>query len=163
MQIYSDRCADVPQLLRFLANDVAHAPNDPKLVDYAIAPAFGSRVGDTYETRGREMAIDLVEGRTPSVVRAFHERLLALRGRPGLADAMHARIVPVYAPLLPSLPQSAQNARSSQSSKGPPDAERFLVGPESIVTAYEKAIGGDKENKANVARLYARDFWDDID
>ena len=157
MRIYSDRCADVPQLLRFLANDVEHAPNDPKLVDYALAPAFGSRVGDTYETRGEAMAIDLVEGRTAAVVRAFHERLLALKARPGLADAMHARIVPVYAPLLPSLPQSVQ------SEKGPPDTVRFLVGPESIVTAYEKAIGGDKENKANVVRLYARDFWDDIE
>ena len=87
-ELYSDRCADLPELLRFVDAEVRRAPADPRFVDYAVARAFGSYVADTFETRGRVLATALAEGRTPDRVRSFHARLLELRNRPGLAEEM---------------------------------------------------------------------------
>jgi hypothetical protein len=152
MQIYSDRCADLSQLLRFLDGEVRRAPADPRFVDYALAPAFGSRVGLPYESRAEGIAVDLAEGYTPERLRAFHERVLALRARPGLAEAMHARFVPVFAPLLPSLAPKLASADG---------ALHFVVGPEAQLASYEREVRAALP--VGIGRLHPRDFWDDVD
>jgi len=49
------------------------------------------------------VATDLVEGFKPDRIRGFRSRLLALRSKAGLAQAIHARLLPVYAAVVPSL------------------------------------------------------------
>jgi hypothetical protein len=151
MEVYSDRCADLPQLLRFADAEVRRMPADPRLVDYALVPAFGSRVAETFETRASAIATDLVEGRTPDRIRAFRARLLALRSKPGLADAMHAEYVRAMGSVLPSLAGSAP----------PPAGAVYLAtGPEAAIAAYEKEIARGRGDDTKVLRLWPRDFWD---
>jgi hypothetical protein len=149
-KLYSDRCADLPSLLRFVDGQVKAMPDGPAMVEYATARAFGSRAADTYETRGRARASDLAEGFPPERVRAFRERVLAARRRPGVSEAMHARIPAAYEALLPG-------------GAAPADAEALhvLVAPEAQIAATERALraargGGDA---LGIARLYPRDFW----
>jgi Zn-dependent M16 (insulinase) family peptidase len=149
MHLYSDRCADLPQLLRFVDGEVRRAPADPRFVEYAVANTFGARTGDTYEQRAMSMSVDLVEGVTPERVRAFRTRLLALRSRPGLSEAVHERLPAVYGEVIPSL------------SSGVPDrALWFAIGPEAQLGHYESALRATRPT-ATMLRLYPRDFWDE--
>ena len=148
MHLYSDRCADLPQLLRFVDSEVRGAPADPRFVEYAVANTFGARTGDTYEQRADAMATDLVEGVTPERVRAFRTRLLALRSRPGLSDAIHARLTTVYGEVIPSL-----------SSDVPDGALWFVIGPDAQLAHYEAELRATRP-KATLLRLYPRDYWD---
>jgi hypothetical protein len=151
MRIYSDRCADLPQLLRFVDGEVRGAPADARFVDYAVANTFGARSGDTYEQRAAAMATDLLEGVTRDRVRAFRERLLALRSRAGLADAIHDRLVPVYAAMIPSLlPPGAPL---------PAGASWFAIGPDAQLARYEESLRASRGTSLTVLRLYPRDFW----
>jgi Zn-dependent M16 (insulinase) family peptidase len=151
MTLYSDRCASLPELLRFVEGEVRRAPADPRFVDYAVARAFDSRVADSYEARARAMAADLADGATPERHRAFRSRLLALRGRPGLAEAIHARLGAVFAPIIPSLPAPGPP---------PPDTVLFVTGPEAHLAAYERELRAARGEATSVVRLFPRDFWD---
>jgi Zn-dependent M16 (insulinase) family peptidase len=148
--VYTDRCADLPQLVRFLGGAVREAPADPRFVDYAIARGFSARVADTYESRARGIAQDLADGFPPERVRAFRQRLLTIRARAGLADAIHARLVPMFGAVLPSLPAP---------SPAPADAVHFVVGPEAQLAAYERELSRGRGAAAQLTRLYPRDFW----
>ena len=152
MHLYTDRCADLPQLLRFVDGEVRSAPADPRFVEYAVANTFGARTGDTYEQRADAMATDLVEGVTPERVRAFRTRLLALRSRPGLTEAIHARLRAVYAEVIPSL-------ASGVSASVPEGALWFAIGPEPQLAHYETELRATRP-KATLLRLYPRDYWD---
>jgi hypothetical protein len=98
------------------------------------------------------MATDLVEGVTPERVRAFRARLLALRSRPGLADAIHARLPEVYGAVIPSL-------SSGMGANVPDGALWFAIGPEAQLAHYETELRASRP-KAAVLRLYPRDYWD---
>jgi predicted Zn-dependent peptidase len=151
MRLYSDRCASLPQLLRFVDGEVRARTPDPRFVDYAIANTFYARTADTYEGRAAAMATDLAEGVTPERVRAFRARLLALREQPGLAEAIGARLVPVYGALIPTLGPS----------KAPPDnALWFSIGPEAQLAGYERELQAARGDKVTLLRVYPRDFWD---
>jgi hypothetical protein len=151
MRLYSDRCADLPQLLRFVDGEIRHAPADPRFVDYAVANVFSARTGDTYETRAGGIASDLADGVTPERVRAFRARLLALRKRPDLAAALHGRLLPVYEQVIPSLAAGG----------GPPaGALWFTIGPESQLARYESELRRARSPDVTMTRLYPRDFWD---
>jgi hypothetical protein len=134
--------------LRFVDSEVRGAPADPRFVEYAVANTFGARTGDTYEQRADAMATDLVEGVTPERVRAFRTRLLALRSRPGLSDAIHARLTTVYGEVIPSL-----------SSDVPDGALWFVIGPDAQLAHYEAELRATRP-KATLLRLYPRDYWD---
>jgi hypothetical protein len=151
--IYSDRCADLPQLLRFLGEVVRSAPEDPRFVDYVLARAFSSRVADSYESRARGIATDIADGFPPERVRAFRRRVLAIRSRPDLAAAIHARLVPVFGALLPTLPAPPVPT---------PGLVHFVVGPEVQLAAYERELAAARPSGAGATaftRLYPRDFW----
>jgi hypothetical protein len=163
MHLYSDRCADLPQLLRFVDGEVRAAAPDPGsvaaapfgratgFVDYAVANTFYARGADTYEERAAAMATDLAEGITPERVRAFRARLLALRTRPGLSEAVAARLVPVYGALVPTLAPSAPI---------PDGGLWFAIGPEAQLTRYETDLRAARGETFRLLRLYPRDFWD---
>jgi hypothetical protein len=151
MELYADRVGSLPALLRFGEAEVRRARADAKFVDYAVVPAFGSRVGSTFETRAGAMAVDLAEGRTPERVRAFRSRLLALRSRPGLAEEMGARYIASLGAVIPAL---------AGSSPLPDGAVYFTTGPESQIDAYEKEIARTRGEATKVLRLWPRDFWD---
>jgi hypothetical protein len=150
MELYTDRCADLAELVRFTDKDVRAAPTIAGLVDYAVANELYGRVGSTYETRARAIAVDLVEESGPDVMRAFRQRLLGLRTRPGIADAVHARVLPVYAQVIPTLPDTTPAK----------DLVMFAVGPEPLLADYEKELRAARGAKTSMLRLYARDFWD---
>jgi len=150
VELYSDRCADVAGLLRFVDGEVRRAPADPRFVDYAVTTAFWSRVAGTYESRARDMADDRISGSTPEQVRAFRRRLLALRSRPDLGEVLHARLAPVFASLVPSL---------APGTAPPPGTTFFVVGAEAQVAAYERELRSALGEGTTVLRAYPRDFW----
>jgi hypothetical protein len=151
MHVYSDRCADLPALMKFVDGEVRAAPADSRFVDYAVANTFGGRTGAAFEDRAASMARDLAEGVTRDRVRGFRERLLAIRSSPGLAEAIHARLVPVYATVAPSL--------ATPGAPIPPGALWFTIGPEAQLARYEQALRAARGDKLSVLRLYPRDFW----
>ncbi len=151
MVFYADRCADLPQLLRFADGEVRGMRSDPAFVDYAVATALGSRLADTFESRARAMAVDLAEGRPPERIRAFRARLLALRSQPGLADAMRDHYVSAMGVVIPSLAGAGPL---------PAGAVYFTTGPEAAIAAYEKEIQRTRGAGTKVLRLWARDFWE---
>jgi hypothetical protein len=148
-KIYSDRCADLASLLRFVGAAVHAMPAGAGIVEYAAARAFQSRVADTYEARARGLAADLAEGFPPERVRAFRERVLAARHRPGIAEAVHTRIAQAYAGLLPT-GKAADLAKT--------EGLHVIVGPETQIAAAERALVAD-QGEGSVGRLYPRDFW----
>jgi hypothetical protein len=150
--IYSDRCADLPQLLRFLGEVVRSAPEDARFVDYVLARAFGSRVADSYESRARGIATDIADGFPPERVKDFRRRILAIRSRPDLAAAIHSRLVPVFGALLPTLPPPPPPSPSAQG------VVHFVVGPEAQLAAYERELAVARP-PGGITRLYPRDFW----
>jgi predicted Zn-dependent peptidase len=149
--LYSDRCADLRQLLTFVDGEVRRAPANARFVEYAIANGFGSRVADTYESRARSIAEDLADGLTPDRVRAFRAKLLALRTRAGLGDRVHERLAPVFARVLPTL---------DGASPLPASVQWFAIGPDSQIDGYERALKAARGETLTVLRLYPRDFWD---
>jgi Zn-dependent M16 (insulinase) family peptidase len=148
--VYTDRCADLAQLVRFLGDVVRQTPADPRFVEYSIARGFSSRVADAYESRARGIASDLADGFPPERVRAFRERLLALRSRSGLAESIHARLVPTFAAVLPTLPAPPLV---------PPDVVHLAIGPEAQLKAYEQELQKARGAGVELLRLYPRDFW----
>jgi Zn-dependent M16 (insulinase) family peptidase len=151
MTLYSDRCADLSQLLRFVDGEVRKAPTDPRFVDYAVANTFHGRTADAFESRAAAIATDLAEGVTPGRVRAFRARLLALRARPGLADAIHARLASVYGATIPSL--------AARDAPVPDGAQWFAIGPDAQLRRYEEALAAARRDVVSVLRLHPRDFW----
>jgi Zn-dependent M16 (insulinase) family peptidase len=149
-KIYSDRCADLASLLRFVDAGVHAMPAGPGIIEYAAARAFQSRAADTYEARARGLAVDLAEGFPPDRVRAFRERVLTARHRPGIAEAVHARIAPAYEVLLPT-GKALDLAKT--------EGLHVIVGPEAQIAAAEHALGAEQGGEASIGRLYPRDFW----
>ncbi|MBN2169830.1 MAG: hypothetical protein JW819_00755 [Candidatus Krumholzibacteriota bacterium] len=147
---YAERCPDVAQTMRFVVGVLKEAEVDERLVEYAVAGVFGaSRAAGRYEDRGEAMAADLADGVTPERVRAYREKVLAMRARPGLAADLAARMPRVYGQVLIGY--------------GPPLAESregnfFLIGPEPQFVSLEEYIATVEAPQA-VHRLYPRDFW----
>jgi Zn-dependent M16 (insulinase) family peptidase len=150
---YAERCPELPQTMRFVVDQLAAAAPDPALADYAIAQSFSSRVAASYEGRAAAMAADLTDGLTPARVRAFRDKLLALRGQAGLAAELFARMPAVYGKVLPGY-----GTRSADV----PDAVFFTTGPAAQLDAwasYLQATEGAEGADATLWRLYPRDFW----
>jgi Zn-dependent M16 (insulinase) family peptidase len=147
---YAERSPDVAETMRFVVHLLEQAKDDPRLVDYAIAQVFGnSRAPSRYEARGRAMAADLTDGYTPQRVTAFRRAVLAQRDRPGLYEALKARMRAAYGPVL-----IGYGAPLAQSREG----NFFLIGPETQFRSLEDYLAAT-EGRQTVQRLYPRDFW----
>jgi len=147
---YAERCPDVAQTMRFVVGVLKEAEVDERLVEYAVAGVFGaSRAAGRYETRGEAMAADLADGVTPERVRAYREKVLAMRGRDGLAAELAGRMPGVYGQVLIGYGPSLADSR---------EGNFFLIGPEPQFASLEEYIA-TAEAPQTVHRLYPRDFW----
>lgn len=148
---YAERVPELPQTMRFVVDELRRSPRDPSLTEYAVAMAFrGIRSAHGYEARGEAMANDLAEGRDPETVRAFLREVLALRGRPGLAEELYRRMEPVYGRVLPGY-----GAPSGAVEGG----VFFVIGPESQLALWEEYLRNAEGAEARLHRLHPRDFW----
>lgn len=142
---YAERCPELPQTLEFVLGVLDEPDDDPDLVDYALAEAFGSRAAGPYEQRGRSMAADLADGATPELVAGFRRALLDLAEADDAASQLAARHHDVYGRVMPGL------------GAPDPDAEFFVIGPERQLSAWEGWL--QDELNAPLQRLWPRDFW----
>ncbi len=147
---YAERCPDVAETMRFVVNELKTAKDDPSLTSYAVAQVFGaSRSASRYETRGAAMASDLADGQSPEMVRAFREKVLAIRDDEGLYDDVKSRMEEAYGPVM--IGYGAPLAESK-------DSYFFLIGPDEQFESLENYIATVEQPQA-VYRLYPRDYW----
>jgi len=147
---YAERCPDVAETMRFVANELKNAKHDPALVDYATAQVFGfSRAPSRYDGRGREMAADLVDGYTPERVSRFRQKVLDIRDQENLYDTIEKRMGEAYGPVV--IGYGSPVAQSE-------DAVFFVVGPEAQFKSLERYIA-ENEEPQTIYRLYPRDYW----
>ncbi|MSU36758.1 MAG: hypothetical protein EXS36_17005 [Pedosphaera sp.] len=147
---YADKTPELPQTLRFVIDQIQHAPRDAVPTEYAIAQTFHSRSAGGYERRGEEMANNLADGTTPDLVRGFRRALLDLRKRPDLADALYGRMTKEYARVLPGLGVKGADV---------PGAVYFVIGPEKQFALYEAYLKSVEGARTRLHPLYARDYW----
>lgn len=148
---YAERCPALPQTLEFVVEQLKKATFDSSLVEYAIAQTFAdSRAGDTYEQRGEAAAADEADGISRDVVRAFRQRLLALRSMPGLAEKIRQRLPIVCSRVLPGW-----GARKETVDRG----VYFVIGPDSQLDLYDAYLNKAEGGGAGLVRIYPRDFW----
>jgi hypothetical protein len=144
---YAERCPLLPQTMRFVVAQMKAAKPDANIARYAVAQAFESRIAKGYEERAQKMADDIVDGRTPSVVRAFRTALLKQARRADLATELYNRIPKVYGKVMPGFGTPS------------PDAVNFVIGPAKQLDAYQQYLRAAVDKKAVLHRLYPRDFW----
>lgn len=151
LNYYAERCPTLPQTLKFVIDELKRAPNDPALVEYAIAQAFsGSRAAASYESRGESMAADLADGLTPDDVTQFRRAILALRSAPNLGTELHNRLASVCGKVMPGFgPRSGDVA----------DGVYMVIGPEKQLDLYQNYLHTAEGRDARLFRLYPRDFW----
>jgi Zn-dependent M16 (insulinase) family peptidase len=148
LRYYAERCPLLPQTIKFVIEQLHQAKPDPNHARYAIAESFTSRIAQSYESRAREMAANLVDGLTPDVVRAFREKILALSKRPDFSAALAARKDEIHARVLPGY--------------GKPLGQNgvyMVIGPAKQLDAYQDYLRAAVGKDATLHRLYPRDFW----
>jgi len=150
---YAERCPDLAQTLKFAVDEIAGAPRDPSLGEYAVAQAFdGGRAASRYEVRGEAMAADLADGVSSGAVSEFRTRILELRKQPGFYDELHRRLRSTCGAVLPGLGGSA----ASYAEESAPTS--LVIGPEKQLQSWETYLRG-VEKGATLTRIYPRDFW----
>jgi hypothetical protein len=151
MSYYAERCPDLAQTVEFVVNELAGAPADSSLAEYALAQVFGTgRAGSGYEERGEAMAADLEDGITPELVRKFRAAVLDLRSSPELYAELRSRMGSTYGKVLPGYGQGVDRAGD--------DFISYIIGPPQQFESYEAYIRR-VAGAAPLFRLYPRDYW----
>ncbi len=152
LSYYAERCPDVAQTMKFVVDLLKNAADDTSLVDYAVALIFNaSRAPSRYEDRGKAMAADLTDGRTPERVRAFRRQVLDLaRSDRDVYSVLRHRMEEAYGPVL--IGYGPKLSRSE-------DGVFFLIGPEPQFESLEQYIETAEGTAQPVYRLHPRDFW----
>ena len=148
IRYYAERCPLLPQTIKFVIEQLHQAKPDPNHARYAIAESFTSRIAQSYESRAREMAANLVDGLTPDVVRSFREKILALSKRPDFAAALASRKDDIHARVLPGYGKALS-----------PGGVYMVIGPAKQLDAYQDYLHAAVGKDATLHRLYPRDFW----
>jgi Zn-dependent M16 (insulinase) family peptidase len=148
LRYYAERCPLLPQTIKFVIEQLHQAKPDPNHARYAIAESFQSRIAQSYESRAREMAANLVDGLTPQVVRTFREKVLALSKRPDFAAVLAARKDEIHARVLPGYGKQLD-----------PRGVYMVIGPAKQLDAYQDYLRSAVGKDATLHRLYPRDFW----
>jgi len=152
LRYYAERCPELHRTLAFVIEELQRAEADEGQTRYALAQSFNSRAAATYESRGRDIAQDLADGRTPEVVAGFRTALLELARSEGIAERVQERHEAVYGRVLPGYgPDSA-------SVDG---AVYFVIGPEDQLAGWEAWLASVEGEGTKLVRLYDRDFWID--
>ena len=147
---YAERSPELPQTMRFVVGELEKATPAPGLAEYAIAQAFSSRIAASYESRARGIADDLADGVTPELVRAFRERVLAMRTRDGLGEELFRRMEAVYGKVLVGYGPKAKDVA---------DGVFFVIGPDAQLDAWQEHLRTAEGPDATLYKLYPRDFW----
>jgi Zn-dependent M16 (insulinase) family peptidase len=151
VRYYAERCPDLVQTMRFVAGLAASTKlNDPFIVEYSLANAFGDyRGAGGFASRGEELDDDLADGRPPEVVKGFKLALIELAKSPDVASLLAARARAAVGRVVVGLgPKVAEAAGASA----------FVIGPEELLGRYE-AFLKEKGEADRLVRLYPRDFW----
>jgi len=147
---YAERCPDLATTMRFVVDELAKAPYEPALIEYAVAQVFAyNRAPNSYESRGEAQASFLADGITDNLVTGFRRRMLELREKPNLYDLLRARMKEAYGPVVIGY---GGNLGAY------PDGRYFIVGPEDQFGRLEDYIAS-VESLQTIYRLYPRDFW----
>lgn len=150
LRYYAERCPDVVETMKFIVSEVKKGVTDPGLTEYVTALCFSdSRAPARYESRGEDMARDLVDGFGPEVITRHREEILKISKEEGLFDELNSRLEGMYGKVMVGYgkPLSA-NA----------EGNFFLIGPEEQFQSLESYIKS-VETPRTVYRLYPRDFW----
>jgi hypothetical protein len=150
LSYYADKTPALPDTVRLVIGELKKANKNPWLAEYATAESFDSRAADGYEQRGEAMANDLVDGEPPNVVKEFRQAILKMHARKDLAQELFARMLPMYAKVLPGLGQSCKDV---------PGGIYFIIGDEKQFTLYEDYLKSVDGPGTKLYRLYGRDFW----
>jgi hypothetical protein len=150
LRYYAERCPDVSETMKFIIGEVNKGVSDPTLTEYVKALCFSSsRAPARYESRGENMAQDLVDGFGPDVITAHREAILEISEEEGLFEELVSRLEGMYGKVMVGYgkPLEAND-----------DSNFFLIGPEDqflSLEAYIKSV----ETPQTVYRLFPRDFW----
>lgn len=150
LRYYAERCPDVTETMKFIISEVKKGLTDPALTDYVTAICFSqSRAPSRYETRGEQMAQDLVDGFGPDVITRHRAEILKISQEEGLFEELNSRLEEMYGKVMIGYgePLSAD-----------PESNFFLIGPEEQFESLESYIKS-VEMPRTVYRLYPRDFW----
>jgi Zn-dependent M16 (insulinase) family peptidase len=150
IRYYAERCPELPQTLRFVIEQLEAVTEDPDLAEYALAQAFTSRAAGGYESRGRAIASDLADGRTPELVTAFRQAILDLREEGDLSAQIYERMADVYGQVLPGYGSASADIEGGVF---------FVIGPEAQFELYEAYLRSVEGEDSTLYRLYPRDFW----
>ncbi|MFH2036333.1 MAG: hypothetical protein ABIJ45_08020, partial [Candidatus Zixiibacteriota bacterium] len=150
VRYYAERCPDIAETMKYVVDQMKNADDDPSLVDYSVAQVFGySRAPSRYESRGYEMAKDLVHNRTPEKISNFRQRVLNYKNEEGVYFDIKTHLEDAYGPVLIGYGQPLSESH---------DGNFFIIGPEAQFESLEKLIETE-EGKQTVYRLYPRDYW----
>jgi hypothetical protein len=129
---YAERCPDVSETMKFVVSQVQNPPDDPSLVDYAVAQVFqASRAPSKYEARGEAMAADLADGFTPERVASFREKVLSVRDREHLFGTLKEHMPQAYGPVLIGYGPTLASSKN---------ANFFLIGPKQQFKSLEDFV-----------------------
>lgn len=156
LSYYADKTPTAPQTIKFVVErlkavaDEAKKKMNPVLADYALAQAFFSYADGDFIGRGHSIADDLVDGKSPDVVRKFRRSILQLRKTPDFERNLFDRMIPEYARVIPGLtPDSAQDK----------DGIYMVIGDRNQLKQYEDYLKAIKSKNTKLYVLYARDYW----
>jgi hypothetical protein len=147
---YADNCPEPARTMRFAAGVINGARPEASLLPFAIASGFGSRLGRSYQARGRAIAEELLDGPRPDAVRRFRERLLQAARRPDLLAEVTARFAAMYAKVIPGVGATWKPA---------PDAFYLVVGSDEQLDGWQQYLREVAGAGAKLTKLYPRDFW----
>jgi len=150
LSYYAERCPDLTATMRFVTELARNtALQDRSFVDTALANSFADyRGAETFSKRGLALALDLVDGRPPRVVKSFKQRLLALAQQPETLARLEERLPRVLGSVLVGYGSRMEDRGGIG----------YVIGPEGILRDYEIMLQTSGEAQ-RLIRLYPRDFW----
>lgn len=150
LRYYAERTPELPRTLEFVIDELAAATADEGQTRYALAQAFSSRAAVAYETRGRAIARDLVDGRDPEIIAGFRQALLTLAQDPTLPDRLQERHEAVYGQVLPGYGPASASVEGGVF---------YVIGPEEQLDAWAAYLVRVEGDDAELVRLSDRDYW----
>jgi len=149
LMYYADRVPDIAALVQRVNSFAAELSTlGSKLsLDYTLQKAFPfQRSMLSFTERGKSLARDIYDGKTPATIRRYSGAILNLRSDPNLMNELAGSAIPSIAPvLLESRFRASQRANRSIF---------FFSGPERMLQDTEKRMAIPK-----LLRIYPADFW----
>src|SRR6185437_5039171 len=149
LMYYADRVPDIAALVQRINSFAAELPTlrDKLSLDYTLQKAFPfQRSMLSFTERGKRLACDIRDGRTPATIRRFSEAMVTLRNDPNLMNELAKSAIPTIAPVL----LEAQFRDSQRANR----SIFFLAGPERLLQDTERRLALPK-----LLRMYPADFW----